>query len=93
MIGGPFLTGIAIALGVYSITTYTETAQSSYNGYYDGNKWSGTRSHQYTGYAQTYNYGHLASGIAHFLDTAFKTNASVDNIAAAIQQQQCGFDL
>ena len=87
------LTGLAIALGGYSRTTFRGRARSSYNGYYARNNWSGMRSPRFTGYARTYNYSYLAFGVAHFIDTAFKANATVDNVIAAIQQQQCGFDV
>lgn len=86
-------TGIAIALGGYSTSTFSGTAQSDYSGYYAGENWSGTGTHQYTGYAKTYNYAYLAAGAAGVIDAAFKTNAPINNIRAAMEQQQCEFEL
>jgi len=87
------LSAILIALGGVNRTTFTGSAQSSYNGYYGGKHWSGIGSHRFTGYARTYDYGYLSFAAVNYLNTAFKADASVDKIKTAIQQQQCGFDL
>ncbi len=86
-------TGIAIALGGYSTSIFSGTAQSNYSGYYAGESWSGTGTHQYTGYAQTYNYAYLAAGAVGVINAAFKANAPVNSIRAAMEQQKCGFEL
>jgi hypothetical protein len=86
-------TGIAIALGGYSTATFSGAAQTAYSGYYAGEYWSGTGTTQYSGYAQTYDYSYLAVGAVNLINSAFKSNAPVQNIRAAIEQQQCDFNL
>lgn len=87
------LSGILIAIGGHSKTRVSGTTQSNYNGYYAGRNWTGTGTHVHTGYAKTYDYSYLARGALLLLDTAFSTNASVENIRSAIKQNQCGFDV
>jgi ribosomal protein S18 len=87
------LDGILMALGGFSATTFSGVAQSNYNGYYAGHNWSGTGTHEFSGYAKTYDYSYLAQGAVHVLDTVFKENATVNDILIAIQEQQCSFEL
>jgi hypothetical protein len=83
------LQAILTAIAGYSTTSFSGTGQSTYSGYYAGYSLTGTGTSSYSGYAQTYDYRYLAAGASSLLDTIFQGSATLDNIKAAAQQQNC----
>ncbi len=81
-----------MALAGYSTGSFSGVGTSTYNGYYAGNNFTASGTTVYSGYAQTYDYRYLAAGISNLLDTIFRGSGTIDNIKAAMQEQNCGFD-